>query len=423
MSPSPIVLSVLLLTGAGTAVGQQAVVLRLGGVVGSAVHSRVVLNAFMRGGPTSALGGDATLPTMRLTMNVTQTLESVVGDTLTFSSSVDSVVAESPAMPQAAKTLQASLPELRRSSSVRMDSRGHVLANDSAAAGELPGGFGPSEHAFGFPATAVRVGESWADSLPPLPEAKGTPVRSRRSLSLVRIEPRGDSGTAIITMSGTVAVVAGEEVREVPFAGVMAFDLAAHRVTGLALTTMYEVGSAEGGVSARMELSQTEPGDTALTVPLLRHASGAAAAAEEPVGTDISPAPARFTVVRLGAPADSQLNALLAEQARRARAAGRRPFVEFEAAWCGPCQSLKRSLGNGRMVEAFAGTYIVRVDLDSWQAHLAGTGFDVPSIPAFFELGDDGRPTGRRIDGGAWGEDIPENMAPPLKAFFRPLRP
>jgi hypothetical protein len=42
----------------------------------------------------------------------------------------------------------------------------------------------------------------------------------------------------------------------------------------------------------------------------------------------------------------------------------------------------------------------------------------VPGIPAFYELGEDGKPTGRMITGAAWGEDIPENIAPPMKAFF-----
>jgi hypothetical protein len=36
----------------------------------------------------------------------------------------------------------------------------------------------------------------------------------------------------------------------------------------------------------------------------------------------------------------------------------------------------------------------------------------------FFKLDASGKPTGDRIDGGAWGDNVPENMAPPLKAFF-----
>jgi hypothetical protein len=38
-------------------------------------------------------------------------------------------------------------------------------------------------------------------------------------------------------------------------------------------------------------------------------------------------------------------------------------------------------------------------------------------IPAFFRLDAEGKPVAR-IDGGAWAENIPKNMAPPLKTFF-----
>jgi hypothetical protein len=36
----------------------------------------------------------------------------------------------------------------------------------------------------------------------------------------------------------------------------------------------------------------------------------------------------------------------------------------------------------------------------------------------FFAVDAKARPTGAKIDGGAWGEDIPRNMAPPLERFF-----
>ena len=71
------------------------------------------------------------------------------------------------------------------------------------------------------------------------------------------------------------------------------------------------------------------------------------------------------------------------------------------------------------MLDAFQGTYIIQLDADTWGKKLKGTRFTVKAIPVLFELGKDGKPTGNKIDGGAWGEDIPQNMAPPLKAFFQ----
>ena len=52
---------------------------------------------------------------------------------------------------------------------------------------------------------------------------------------------------------------------------------------------------------------------------------------------------------------------------------------------------------------------------------LKRAGFDHPAIPVFFAVDGAAHPTGQKIDGGAWGEDIPRNMAPPLGRFFAPI--
>ena len=146
-----------------------------------------------------------------------------------------------------------------------------------------------------------------------------------------------------------------------------------------------------------------------------------ACGSEEPIPetpTDTSPAPDSFTLVELH-PSHGKLNALLAEHTNLALAADRRPFVELYADWCPPCIKLDESLADQRMVEAYRGTYIIRLDLDDWNRQLSGTDFTVTVIPIFFELDGEGAPTGRTITGGAWGEDVPENMAPPLHNFFQ----
>ncbi len=70
------------------------------------------------------------------------------------------------------------------------------------------------------------------------------------------------------------------------------------------------------------------------------------------------------------------------------------------------------------MVDAFDGIYLIRLDVDEWGWENLPEFGDVPAIPVFFRLDANGHPTGDQIDGGAWGENIPENMAPPLKEFF-----
>jgi thiol-disulfide isomerase/thioredoxin len=132
---------------------------------------------------------------------------------------------------------------------------------------------------------------------------------------------------------------------------------------------------------------------------------------------DESPAPDRFTVVRVGKTKEKLLDILRVE-AKKALDLGRQPYVEFYADWCPPCNAIRENLGDERMVDAFTGTYIIKLDLDFWEQKLLGTGIYVHGIPAFFEIDQSGKPTGRTITGAAWGEDVPENIAPPMKDFF-----
>jgi hypothetical protein len=70
------------------------------------------------------------------------------------------------------------------------------------------------------------------------------------------------------------------------------------------------------------------------------------------------------------------------------------------------------------MANAFDGVYLIHLNADKWGWHLEKEGFPFDGIPVFFKLDSDGKPTGEVIDGNAWGENIPENMAPPLDEFF-----
>lgn len=127
-----------------------------------------------------------------------------------------------------------------------------------------------------------------------------------------------------------------------------------------------------------------------------------------------------FTIVRLK-PEDGELSTMLAEEAQKALALNQMPVVEFDANWCPPCVAIDKAIQeeNELMLNAYAGTYIIKLDVDKWGWDNGKVEFfNFEAIPIYFKLDRQGVPTGETIDGGAWGEDIPENIAPVMDAFF-----
>jgi hypothetical protein len=122
-------------------------------------------------------------------------------------------------------------------------------------------------------------------------------------------------------------------------------------------------------------------------------------------------------------PDQGKLIELLKVQVAKAVALGRTPFIELGASWCAHCHALDRSFSNQRMKDALAGTYIIRLDVDVWKEQLGQVNYAMGqgdyNLPGFYAMDRAGKATGLTIGGGAWEDDIPENMAPPLKQFFR----
>lgn len=117
-------------------------------------------------------------------------------------------------------------------------------------------------------------------------------------------------------------------------------------------------------------------------------------------------------------PSDGELSAQLAVEAAKAKARHRTAYVQFYADWCGPCRQLHESLSNPMMADAFKGTQMLRLNYDIWEGKYAKASFDPKCIPIFYAIDETGKPTGKSIHAGAWAENIPTNMAPPLKTFF-----
>ncbi|KXK12087.1 MAG: Thioredoxin [Chloroflexi bacterium OLB14] len=127
-----------------------------------------------------------------------------------------------------------------------------------------------------------------------------------------------------------------------------------------------------------------------------------------------------FVVVRLH-PESGDLQSMLALESQQANSLGLMPIVEFDATWCPPCIAIDKAINaeNELMLNAYRGTYIIKLDVDEWGWNDSKIeNFEVEAIPVYFKLDDNGEQTGEVIDGGAWGEDIPENIAPVMDSFF-----
>ena len=117
---------------------------------------------------------------------------------------------------------------------------------------------------------------------------------------------------------------------------------------------------------------------------------------------------------------DGRLKPVIEAAQKEAKENGQDLYIETTADFCKPCKAINRYVNDPSMVEAFAGTYILQIDVTEWERdELAQHGILTSSIPIFYAIGKDGRATGRKLSSAAWGEDIPANMAPVLKRFFQ----
>lgn len=124
-----------------------------------------------------------------------------------------------------------------------------------------------------------------------------------------------------------------------------------------------------------------------------------------------------LTVVDVGYAVPS-LEHALREEREAARSRDERILVMTVREPCEPCDGVDASLGHPLMQQALEGIRLVRVDIDVFKDDLRSLDMFPSPYPGYFLFGPD-LAIRDAIDGGEWGPDVAENIAPILGPFVR----
>lgn len=266
MHRAAVAASLLLALTALTAAAQETVLLRVSGQPGQFNRYQSGMDMFMRGGPFAAMASpDTTLPTMRMTTFVTRATTGVSGDTLTVSETIDSARMESPAMPQMSGMFGAMAAGMSGSvTTTQVDTRGRIFSTlisnpNMPAAGAPRGGMsGGARPMFLLPANAVRVGDSWTDSMATPATETDPATNAIATYRLERLEQRGGTRLAVVSVNGNIALATTSGQRNLTMTGEFQLDVTGRRIASVAVTMAGIMAMEQmGDVPVRMVLSQS----------------------------------------------------------------------------------------------------------------------------------------------------------------------
>lgn len=120
--------------------------------------------------------------------------------------------------------------------------------------------------------------------------------------------------------------------------------------------------------------------------------------------------------------AGNRLESFLANELNKASKQRLRPLVYVGAAWCPPCQALKRSFVEPEVRAALDGSYVIELSLEHWRTEdLERYGLDPKELPTFFAVDSRGHALGPKLTGTAWSELTASAIAGPLRSFLASL--
>jgi thiol-disulfide isomerase/thioredoxin len=144
------------------------------------------------------------------------------------------------------------------------------------------------------------------------------------------------------------------------------------------------------------------------------------------IGPDRAPAPAATTkgkVELIEVPAGTEpIGDIVRRERAKASASGRDVLVYVGASWCEPCQRFHAAAAAGLLDEAFPKLTLLDFDHDRDEQRLRDGGYTSKLIPLFAKPGDDGRASGKQIEGSIKGDGAVGEITPRLRALVESSR-
>lgn len=122
----------------------------------------------------------------------------------------------------------------------------------------------------------------------------------------------------------------------------------------------------------------------------------------------------------VAAPASGDVAATVTRELARARHDGKRLLIYVGATWCEPCRRFHEAAAAHRLDADFPTLRLLEFDTDRDGERLAAAGYASRLIPLFARPGDDGRASGRQIEGSVKGDGAVGEIVPRLRALASP---
>ncbi len=145
-----------------------------------------------------------------------------------------------------------------------------------------------------------------------------------------------------------------------------------------------------------------------MRVILLVLVLGAGCKPSKPTGME---APPEF----VAAPATGEVTALVASAVKEARKENKQLLVYVSAPWCEPCRRFQDAVFSHELDRELRGLRFLKFDRDRDEQRLRSAGYESQYIPLFVIPDQQGRASGRRMEGSVKGDKaVRENLLPRL---------